>query len=202
MNQSDALANIYARSLFDLAEAAGGADKIAEVADELEQICEIARSDRMFREFLVSPIIDRSRRRDSLGRMLNDRVTDLTLRFMLVLNHKGRLGSLESINTAFDHIVQQSLGRIEVDLFTPGPLGDEQRDVIGRQIKDAIGKTPVLHAYTDPDMLGGLKLRIGDQLIDGSVATKLKRLKHNLASSGSARVRERLDQILDQEGAS
>ncbi len=62
MTHSDALSLIYARSLYELADEAGGRDKIIEVSEELEQICELVRSDRALREFFASPIIDPSRR--------------------------------------------------------------------------------------------------------------------------------------------
>lgn len=198
MNHTDALANIYARSLYDLANDAGGQEKILEIDDELEQICELTRADQPFREFLASPIIDTSRRADALRHIFNDRITDLTLRFLLVLNAKGRLGHIEAINTAYDQLVQESFGRIEVDLITPGPLGDEQVGTIKKRIQQAIGKEPVLHRYTEPEMLGGLKLRIGDQLIDGSVSTRLRRLRQDLMLSGSGDIREAFDRIIEE----
>ena len=201
MSHSDALSLIYARSLYDLANEAGGRDKIIEISEELEQICELARSDRMLREFFASPIIDPSRRGESLRRIFNDRITDLTLRFLLVLNQKGRLAHLEAINSTFDRLVQEAFGQVEVDVFTPGPLDDAQVDAVKSRIKKAISKDPVLHRYTEPAMLGGLKLRIGDQLIDGSVATKLKRLKHNLTISGPTKMRSRMDRIIEEGGA-
>jgi len=202
MNHTDALAMIYARSLYELADAAGGRDKITEVEDELEQICELSRADSNLREFLASPIIDVARRAEALRRILNDRITDLTLRFLLVLNDKGRLGHLEAINTAYDQLVQESYGRVEVDVITPGPLGDEQVDAISQRIEQALGREPVIHRYTEPAMLGGLKLRIGDQLIDGSIATRLRRLRHALLTRGAGDIRAAADRIIREGGAS
>ena len=72
------------------------------------------------------------------------------------------------------------------------------RSLVSRRIKKALSKEPVLHHYLEPAMLGGLKLRIGDQLIDGSVATKLKRLKHNLTISGPTKMRTRMDRIIEE----
>lgn len=195
---TDAIAQVYARSLFELAEEAGGREKIIQVGDELEQICEMARADHAFREFLASPIIDRRARSATISRIFRDRITDLTLRFLLVLNIKGRLGHLEPINAAYDQLVQEAYGRIEVDVFTPAPLGDQQLQLIGERIEAALGKEPVLHRYTDRSMIGGLKLRIGDQLIDGSVATRLRKLRQNLMSSGPSAVRARFEQIIDE----
>lgn len=197
---ADALAHVYARSLYELAEQAGGLDKIFEVGAELEQICELARADKAFAEFLGSPIIAKGRRGEALGSIFRDQVTDLTLRFLLVVNEKGRLGHLEPINSAFDQLVQAAHDRVEVDVFTAQPIDAGEQQAIADRIKAAIGKEPVLHPYTDPGMIGGIKLRIGDRLIDGSVATRLRRLRHTMHSSGGAAVRGRFDRIIQEDG--
>jgi F-type H+-transporting ATPase subunit delta len=198
--QIDALAAVYARSLFELAEKAGGQAKISEVAQELEEICELLRSDRKIREFFNSPILDREARTQSIRRIFSNRITDLTLRFLLVLNTKGRLKHLESITAAFDRFVQEAYGRVEVDVYTVAPLAQDQMSSLRERIRSAIGREPVLHPYTDVTMLGGLKLRIGDQLIDGSVANKLRRMKRDILTDGSTRLRERLDRIIQEGG--
>jgi F-type H+-transporting ATPase subunit delta len=192
---TDALASTYARSLFELAEAAGGQAKITEVAGELEQIVELMREQREFREFLASPVIDKVKREQSLRQIFQNRITDLVLRFLLVLNGNGRLNHLEPIGAAFDSLVQEAYGRIEVDVFTAAPLGREQIDALAKQIKAALDRDPVLHPYTEPSMIGGVKLRIGDQLIDGSVATRLKRMRRDLQQS-TTKLRERTERFI------
>ena len=195
--QTDALASVYARSLVDLAQQAGGQDKINEVLGELEQICELLRSDRKFREFFASPVIDRKARAQSIRKIFGNRVTDLTLRFLLVLNDKNRLGHLEQIFAAIDRMIQEAFGRVEVDVFTPTQLGQTQLEKLRERIRAAIGRDPVLHPYVEPAMLGGLKLRIGDQLIDGSLAGKLRRMKRELLSSGG-KLRDRLTKFIEE----
>ena len=201
-NHSDALAKVYARSLFALAEEAGGRDKIEEVSDELEQIAELMRADRKFREFLASPVIDPGKRQESLQRVFANRVTDLTLRFLLVLNERRRIGHLEPISEAFGQLVQEAFGRVEVDVFTAMPLEAEQRTKLTQRIRDALGREPVLHPYTDPSLLGGIRLRIGDQLIDGSVVSSLRKLRQSLLTSGGAALRKRISGLIDEGKAS
>lgn len=199
--ETDALAMIYAKSLYELASDAGGQAKIMEVGEELESICELAREHELFREFLRSPIVATQGRASSLRGIFSDRITDLTLRFLLVLNSKGRLSHLEPITQAYDQMIQESFGRVEVDLFTAVELTSEQLDTLQSNIKEAIGKEPVLHPYTDPDMLGGLKLLVGDQLIDGSVATRLARMRDELRRSGANAMRGHLEDFLVKEGS-
>ncbi len=198
--RSGAVAGLYARSLYELAEAAGGRAKVTQIADELEQVCEVSRSDRAFAEFLVSPIVDRDRRGESLRRIFDGRVTDLLLRFMLVLNARGRLGHLEPIGEAYDRIVNEAFGRIEVDVYTPAPLDASGLESLKKRVGAALGKEPVFYARVDPAMIGGLRLRVGDQLIDGSVAGGLRRLRQTLLGGASPKLRERLDRIIDDKG--
>ena len=198
IRHTDALSGVYARSIYELAEEAGGRDKILEIADEIEQVCELARGGRGFREFLGSPIVDRGRRADALRGIFRERVTDLLLRFLLVLNDRGRLGHLEAIGNAYDQLVHEAFGRVEVDVYTPGSLDPAQIETLKQRIGKALGKEPVVYTYTDPEMIGGLKLRIGDQLIDGSVAARLRRMRHRFLTTGSTAVREKFDRILDE----
>jgi F-type H+-transporting ATPase subunit delta len=176
IENADALAKVYARSLFELAMDAGGTEKLMEIADELEQICELAREDKKINLFLSSPVVDSKARGEALSAILTNRITDLTLRFLLVLNNKGRLDRLESIKTAYDQLVQEAFGRVEVDVITPVPIDAESLAMIKGKISTVLGKEPVLHPYVDKKILGGIKLRIGDQLIDGSVQTRLRKL--------------------------
>jgi ATP synthase F1 delta subunit len=141
--QSDALANVYARSLFELATDAGGNDKIVEIADELEQICELARQNAEVQLFFSSPIIDVTKRSKTLSAIFTNRVTDLTLRFLLVLNAKGRLNHIESINVAFDLLVQEAFGRIEVDVFTPYELDENAISSIKERVQSMLNKEPM-----------------------------------------------------------
>lgn len=196
--QHDALANVYATSLFELADEAGGEAKIEEVNDELEQIVELTRHLPDFGDFLASPIIDRNARREGIRTLFDGRITDITLRFLLTLNDRGRLNRLESIAEAHEHLVQERFGRIEVDVFTASLIGEQAQDVIAERIRDALGKEPVLHVYADPEMIGGVKLRIGDQLIDGSVQTQLRRMRENLLSTGTE-LRARMERVIEED---
>jgi len=194
---ADALAKVYAKSLFELAMDAGGSDKLVEIADELEQICELAREDKKINLFFSSPVVDVTARGKTLSAIFTNRITDLTLRFLLVLNNKGRLDRLESIETAFDQLVQEEFGRVEVDVITPVAIDTDSLATIKEKIHAALGKEPVIHPYVDAGLLGGIKLRIGDQLIDGSLQTRLRNLGEELKNNGGAAVRERYEAFMD-----
>lgn len=196
--QYDELAYVYARSLYELADAAGGLEKVGEILDELQVVVELARSDSAFKEFLSSPIIGQGPRQAALKSIFDGRVSDLLLRFMLVTNSKGRLGCLEDIAGAYDALVQEAHGRVEVDVITVSEAGAgaELMDTVRDRIRSVLGKEPVLHHATDPSMIGGIKLRIGDQLLDGSVATRLRRMKEEILGRGATEVRSEAGRFL------
>lgn len=195
----DAIARIYARALYDLAEQAGGRGKVEEILGELEDIMDMARGNAQFGELLASRSINSKARGESISRVFKGRVTDLTLNFLMVLNGKGRVAALGGIVAAFDSIVQERFGRIEIDAFTAEPLdANGVADLRGRLAR-SLNKDVVLHAYVEPSMIGGVKFRIGDQLIDASVATQLRRLKDSVENEGGARLRARIDSLLGSD---
>ncbi|MDZ4829239.1 MAG: ATP synthase F1 subunit delta [Phycisphaerae bacterium] len=194
--QIDDVARVYAESLYELAAKDGNVAPAQEIGAELAAFADAVRSDRRFAEFLRTPVIDRKAREKSLKSILTGRVSDLLVRFILVVNRKGRAGSLADIEQAYDALLQEKLGKVEVDLWTAGPIGPDQLESIKTRVQAALGKDVVMHAYIDASILGGLKLRIGDRLIDGSVAAKLRAMRSHL-SAGSGDVRGRFQQFLE-----
>lgn len=194
-SEPDALARIYASSLLDLVKA-GGQSKIEETLGELEDILELARADRNFNEFLASMILPAKKRETSLKAVLAGRVSDLTLNFLQILNRKERLNHLPAIVAAFEQMVQESYGRIEVDVYTPMPLEHDALAPIKSRLQAMLGREPIIHQYTDSSMIGGLRLQIGDQLIDASVETQLRKLRDRLNESGASEVRSRASRLI------
>jgi ATP synthase F1 delta subunit len=195
--QPDALASIYARALVDLAEAEGGRELTETILAELEDVLEIARGDAKFSEFLASRVVSDADRAESLTRIFEGKIHSLTLRFLLVLNMKDRLPHLVPIVAAFDALVQARFGRVEVDVFTAGPMGPDEVRHVRERLGATIGKEVVVHPYTDSTMIGGVKFRIGDQLIDASLATRLRKLKDQLNASGASELRSRFGRIVE-----
>ena len=195
-SEPDAVAQTYARSLFELAESEGGQERTEDILGELEDILEIARSDASFGEFISSRIVSAEAREGTLRTILAGRASDLTLRFMMVLNRKRRLGALSGVVAAYDAIVQERFGRIEVDVFTPAPADADQLGSIKERLGSLLSKEIVLHPYTDEKMIGGIKLRIGDQLIDGSVETQIRRLRDRFAAGGRDQIRAGAERFL------
>ena len=191
------VARVYAVSLYELAVEEGGIARAQEVGAELLAVADTARNDRRFAEFLRTPVIDRATREKCLAKMLSGRVSTLLERFILVINRKGRAGSIGEIEQGYDALLQEKLGKVEVDVWTAGPIGPDQLRAIQTRVQQAIGKDVVMHAYTEPSMIGGVKLRIGDRLIDGSVEAKLRAMRSHLVGKGGGEVRARFEKFLN-----
>jgi len=197
-SQPDALARVYASALFETAESAGGQDAVEGTLSELEDILELGRQDAGFGEFLGSQILGTKERSSSIAAIFSGRASDHVVRFLQVLNEKGRLGHLGAVTAAYDALVQEKFGRVEVDVYTATPAEGGELESLKGRLREALGKEPVLHAYTDAGMIGGLKLRIGDELVDASVATQLRKVREELGGAGASSLRSRVDELFDE----
>ena len=195
--QPSALAKVYAKSLFEVAQQHGGQDNAESILGELEDIVELARNDRAFSELLASRLIESGKRDASLERIFEGKVSELTLKFLRQLNRKGRLANLSQIATAMDELVQSQFGRVEVDVFTATPIEAAELESVRKQLSVSLGKDVIMHPYTDSSMLGGIKLRMGDQLIDASIQAQLRKMRDGLLDTGSAEVRGRCGDMLE-----
>jgi len=193
----DEIATVYAQSLLEVCDKAGGNAVAEACASELRDLSEIIRGDRRFAEFLKTPIVGNDKRKTALEKIVKGRVSDLVYRFVMVLANHGRAGRIADVADAFDALMQDRLGRVEVDMFTvDGKASDDVLATVKARVKAAFAKDAVLHQYSDPNMIGGVKLRIGDQLIDGSVAAQLRNMREAVSTRGTGAIRSRLGNFL------
>jgi F-type H+-transporting ATPase subunit delta len=107
------------------------------------------------------------------------------------------LNRLLSIIAAYDQMVQERFGRIEINVYTRHPLAEDQKVSLAGRLQKAVGREPVLYAYTDDTMIGGMKMQVGDRLIDASVQTQLRAMKELMTGEGSTLMRERFDRAVE-----
>lgn len=195
----EAVDRVYAQSLFELAEAEGGREQLESVAAELEEIADLSRAHYELAELFGSRIIKAADKRRSIEVIFGGRVSDLILRFLLVLLRKERLDRALPIIAAFDEMIQARFGRVEIDLYTRHAIPGEQLDSIRQRLGRALRREPVLHAYIDESMIGGLRMQVGDKLIDASIATRLRRMRERLIEGGSNQIHARYDSIVEDD---
>src|SRR5207302_9578296 len=95
-------------------------------------------------------------------------------------NQKNRLGSLGAIIDAYKDLLEDKLGRVEVDLTVALPLADDQLAQAQQRISAALKKEAVVHTYVDESIIGGVVVRVDDKLIDASVRHQLQAMKQRM----------------------
>ena len=176
------MAGRYAAALFELAEEQGALDDIAGELHNLRQmIDESADLERLIR----SPVLSRNEQGRGLA-ALGERAgfDQLTRRFLGVLAHHRRLFALPQMVEAYDAMVAEHKGEIGAEVVSAVPLSAPQLESVRQQLSAAVGQTVKLSASVDPNLLGGLVVRVGSRMMDASIRTKLRQLE--LALKGAA----------------
>lgn len=167
----------YAQAVFGLAKESGRFDQWHE---ELARLNELV-SDPQAAAFLASPNIPEGKKIDLLNAVLaNGQQEARNLARLLLQRH--RLGIIPEIYRIFEEDVLADKGIAIADVTTAEPLDEQGQAVVRDRLKKLIGKEIELRMKTDPAIIGGIVARVGDQLIDGSVVSQLRRLRARLAT--------------------
>ncbi|MCP4711192.1 MAG: ATP synthase F1 subunit delta [Planctomycetes bacterium] len=167
------LAGIYAEALFELSEER---QLTGAVREDLGNLADLIASDQPWELFLESPRISSKDKSAVIKRVLEGKVSDLTLDFLLVVADKDRLGGLRAMERYFGELEDKKAGRIKGKLTTAVELDSKETARLTEQIGRALRKTVTLEKHCDPAIIGGMILNIGDTVIDGSVQGSLERL--------------------------
>lgn len=170
------LSGRYATALFELARDAKAIDPVeaslGRVRGALEQSPDFAR-------LTTSPIVSRSDAAKAVATAAEAiDVDDLTARFLGVLAENRRLAQLPAIIRAFRMLAASHRGETSAEVISAHPLTDDQVDALKQQLRTRIGSDVAVDLSVDPSLLGGLVVKIGSQMIDSSIKTRLNSLAH------------------------
>lgn len=177
-----AVARLYALSALEVARESGSEESLYE---ELRDLADLVASDDELGRFFATPLVDSEARRQSLEASLRGRASDLLVDALQVVNRKDRLGLLPEIAEAYRQELRRLRGEIEADVVTAIELDESTRERLGALVDEMTGKTGILRESVDPDILGGLILRIGGQKIDMSLEQQLNTLSRKLVERAS-----------------
>lgn len=172
------VAGTYAEALFESATAAGAVD---DVNRDLGAFANAVQESAELREVIDNPEVNRRAKRSIID-ALTDGANPLVANFLKVLVDRGRLGELPEIAQAFADRVDTAEARLEVEAITAIPLPTDLRERIIEQIQSKTGQSVVLTESVDPEIVGGLVLKVGELVVDGSVRHDLDRLAERLHS--------------------
>jgi len=170
----------YAQSVLDLANERQQAEPIGQ---ELAGVRQLVDENSSFREILTNPSISHDERAGLLSKIFRHNVSDLVFNTLGVLNQKNRLGLISQISQGYDDLLDEQLGKVEVDLTVAQKLTPEQLDQARQKISAALKREAVVHQYVDESVLGGMVVRVGDKLIDASVRYQLQAMKEQLLAA-------------------
>lgn len=180
--ESSGLAERYATALFELAEAD---KKLDAVAEELNSLSDLIASSPDLVRLIRSPVISRHAQARAMAAILEQAgARKLVQQFIGLLAEKRRLFVLPAIISAFRAMLARQRGEITAEVTSAKPLSKTQSAALADALKKAVGKTVALTARVDPDILGGLIVQVGSQMIDNSLSSKLRRL--SIAMKGTA----------------
>ena len=175
--RGETVAANYAATLFELGRRH---DALAEFGDGIATVAELVEQEKDFRTFLETPRIDDSSRKDLMRRVFGDRLPGLVLNFLFVVVDRGRQRLLIAISSSYQAMLDEHLGREHVQVTLARPADDAMRAVIAERLTTLLGREAIPHVEVRPEILGGIVVRAGDAIYDGSVRGRLKRLRHRL----------------------
>ena len=172
------IAGVYAKAYLDAADEAGMTDAWVAQLDRFTD--EVIERFPDFRRLLDSAFVSREQKEAILERVVGQREASDLLVFLKVLNRHDRLGYLSAIRHEADRQFRVMRGLVDVTLQTAQPLeADLRRDVVAA-LRGALGTEPEITELTDPALLGGLVVTVGDTVFDGSLRTRLARTREEM----------------------
>jgi F-type H+-transporting ATPase subunit delta len=170
----------YATALYEEADAAGG---LAAVDDDVLMLRNNIESNRELSRFFESPVIPQEKKESILQELLEERVETLTLQFLRLLVQKDRETLTKAILDQYQSLRDEQRGIVDAEVTVAQPLNDEDRNALVEALEEKTGKDVRLHLEENPDLIGGLVIRIGDRVFDGSVRSQLNALRDQLQNA-------------------
>ena len=170
----------YATALYEEADAAGG---LAAVDDDVLMLRNNIESNRELSRFFESPVIPQEKKESILQELLEERVETLTLQFLRLLVQKDRETLTKAILDQYQSLRDEQRGIVDAEVTVAQPLNAEDRTALVEALEEKTGKDVRLHLEENPDLIGGLVIRIGDRVFDGSVRSQLNALRDQLQNA-------------------
>jgi ATP synthase F1 delta subunit len=172
------IARVYATALYQAAEESG---RLEEVRRDLGEFVQAVEASPELRQFLATEDVSDARKKAVLLE-LTEGGEEQVRNLLRLLVDKNRETELTAIYRAFVNLLEQAQGIVHVEVVTAVPLPPALREALRSKIESSLDKTVELTLTVDKEILGGLRLRIGDRVADASVRHRLERLRELLIS--------------------
>ena len=178
--REETVARNYAETLFALAERHEGVEAYQEA---LAALVGILSESPGLRTFLATPRIAASDKKSVLRAALEDRVPAHFLSFVLVTVDKRRQALLEQIALGYNELLDDHRQRVHVEVTVARALDAPARAGVAERLSRLLGRTAIPHFRVHPEILGGVVVRAGDTVYDGSLRRRLEGMRHSLLAA-------------------
>ena len=168
----------YAEAIFEIAERDGNVD---EWLDQLATVAEVVSDDQIVRA-LEDPSVPLERRLGMLDKALGQGMVPQLNNLLKLIVRRRRVETLPALSREYRRLYNKKAGIVEAAALSAAPLDDEELAALRSRLEQMTGGKVELQTSVDASLLGGIQVRIGDLLIDGSVRGRLERLRNRLAS--------------------
>ncbi len=175
------LAEVYARALFEVAREQG---KIDELHEQLAQFADALDANRQLAVFFFSPYFATKEKQDGLARML-DGAEPAFVNFLKLLIENHRMPVIFRIRARYEHLWEEEHRMLPVEITSAIELDPAATDSLGRAIGERTGRRVKLAAHVDPEILGGIIVRVGNSILDASIRNRLEQLRRHVAQGAS-----------------
>jgi F-type H+-transporting ATPase subunit delta len=175
----EALARVYSSSLFEVARAQG---KLELVREQLAQFADAVHASHELQVFLFSPYFSTQEKQAGLERTLQG-ADEILTRFLELLVEKHRMPVLFRIRQDYESLCEEAERRLGVEITSAVELDPATAADVAEQIGAHTGRRIDLRRHVDPEIIGGLILRVGNSILDASVRTRLERLRKQVAQA-------------------
>lgn len=175
--RDETVARSYAETLFELARRK---DALVEYGEAVETVAKLLDEDPRFRVFLDTPRIDDADKKAVVKNAFGDVIPQHVVNFVLVTIDKRRQRLLREISQQYHELLDAHMGRENVQVTVARPLDDATLQVITERLSAVLGKTAIPHIRVQPAIIGGLIVRTGDTIYDGSVRRRLEGMRRQL----------------------
>lgn len=171
------VARRYAEAFFSIALEQ---DKIDQYQQEFEKILVKINEIENLKEYFAHLLIPAKEKKELVVKIFADEISQLTLNFLLMVIDKRRETYIELIYSEFEEMADEARGIKKAEITIAKDIPDEEVKVLAENLSRSTGKKVQLKLNVDPALLGGIRIRMGDQVIDGSIAKKLEILNESL----------------------
>lgn len=184
---------VYAEAFLGAAAAAGLAESLLLELDSL--LADVLDPFPEFERVLASAMVSHEEKVRILDRTLGPRASPLLLDFLKVVSRHGRLDCLRAIHRQAHELYDRMRGRVRVRVSTATPLSDDLAARIAGSLRPLLGGEPIVEQVVDPALIGGVVVRVGDTVYDGSVANQLENVRQRIIQRTAHEIQARRDRF-------